>query len=462
MDGQPDTAKGKGRRLLVPICLTALLFMAAAVLLLLKASGSGDEAENVSPPEYAPPAAEMEATPPPRAEKPDDPVYDEILGALQSASHPDRDRPSNGPAPSGKADSPADAASELTLPSDHGPAPQSGETARDLGNAGTEPIREDADPAEDTGVTADDPETGRDAPDVEPPAGKKAEEETAGKETGRSEKEKTSGDASSGKAADGERKQEEASGRNAGAETDTRETPPADSGERKENVPRGTGAGETSDWVQASRMPDGAEIVNEKWTYTLTETAVSAEAELPGWVCSGSGWVESGSGTLSRCEDVSSFNPSHWVCAAVGASEEDMAGYETETAKRVTSGRTFGGYVYYHWMYACEDEAGPLVPARWRGGNSEGRSCTRFFAFLGGDYPAASLNGETVYLVSDRSSNAESGGSYYWFRQAYETCSYTDYVKEYRFTRTTEDLESETEVRPGNGISHVIHYVQYR
>lgn len=404
----------------------ALLCLLAAIFFFLKSCGgkSGKAADETEPSGAETRALPGEPSDPVSPVLPENPYYAEILSALQSKAEdnlPATEVPvpetSEDGAPSGPAEPAAPAAPVISLQS---------------GSAGGTPVKEETEnalqaPREESGGTESTAEenTGREENDSEEkvPEEKKPEEKTPEKkteETGSEEK------------------------MDPGTESESAKERPV------------------SGWVLASQMPAGSEIVNEKWVYDLTESSSSAETELEGWTRVGESWVECGSGTLSRCEDVSSFNPSHWICASVGATENDMAGYETETQKRLTSERVFGGYVYYHWMYSTEEAAGPLIPSRWRGGNSEGRSCTRFYAFMGGDYPAASLNGETVYLVGDRTSNADTGGSFYWYRQPYYSCSYTDYRKEFAYERTTRDLESAAEITAGNGISNVRHYVQYK
>lgn len=216
-----------------------------------------------------------------------------------------------------------------------------------------------------------------------------------------------------------------------------------------------------SGWVLRSQVPAGAEIREEKWIYDLKETMTSTESAQPGWTLTGEEWQESGSGSLNYCAERSLFLSSHWVAGMMVSSEKEMKGYEKDSVKRVTTDAAFAGYVYFHWIYPNEEEtAGPLIPNIERGMNSEGRACTSFYAFLGGDYPAASVNGESLYLVSDRSSQGESGGSYYWYRTPYQSCSYTDYVKSYSFERITADLEST--VKPqGAGVENLRHYVRY-
>ena len=216
-----------------------------------------------------------------------------------------------------------------------------------------------------------------------------------------------------------------------------------------------------SGWVLRSQVPAGAEIREEKWLYDLKETVTSTESARPGWTLTGEEWQETGSGSLNYCAERSLFLSSHWVAGMMVSSEKEMKGYEKDSVKRVTTDAAFAGYVYFHWIYPNEEEtAGPLIPNIERGMNSEGRACISFYAFLGGDYPAASVNGESLYLVSDRSSQGESGGSYYWYRTPYQSCSYTDYVKSYSFERITADLEST--VKPqGAGVENLRHYVRY-
>ena len=65
------------------------------------------------------------------------------------------------------------------------------------------------------------------------------------------------------------------------------------------------------------------------------------------------------------------------------------------------------------------------------------------------------------YHVTDRSSFADTQGSYWWYRMEYWTSTYTDYYKLFHYSKT-ENLESDTEVTAADGISNIQAWVRYR
>lgn len=226
-----------------------------------------------------------------------------------------------------------------------------------------------------------------------------------------------------------------------------------------------------SGWVLASDVPAGAQIVNEKWTYTKTTTTESRSTYLSGYTQTGSYWVKEGSGSRNYASFPSGFDTSHWIYQQFYTSPYDS--WETTTSKRTVS-NSWGGYVYWHWMYDCGGEGGGYraIYDRYGYGPTNNYLYKYFGAFTStsgytyygtGSY-CNNLN-MAVYWDTPYSSNADCQGTWFWFRFDYYTSSYTDYYKMFQYKKV-ENLESYSQVYAGTSgnvtISNVQHYVQYR
>lgn len=221
-----------------------------------------------------------------------------------------------------------------------------------------------------------------------------------------------------------------------------------------------------SDWVRASEVPADAEVLNQKWTYTETTNKESRETHLDGYNRTGSYWVQSGSGSQHYASFPGGFDTGNWHYQNFAKSVPYSA-YENETSRRDVSNH-WAGYVYWHWMYDTNGaNAYNRRPFYQRGYNSEnGYGYYNFYAWTSttnyGSVSHSGQSGWTWYEVKDsHTSNAESGGSYYWYRFDYYTSYYTDYYKMFQYQKV-ENKESFTEVRNGGSISNVQEWVQYR
>lgn len=224
----------------------------------------------------------------------------------------------------------------------------------------------------------------------------------------------------------------------------------------------------TSGWVLASELPEGAEVVNKKWSYTETTTTESKETSLDGYTQVGSYWVQSGSGSQKYSTAFpSGFDKSHSIYTSFAKSA--VAAYETETTKReVTNAWT--GYVYWHWMYDCGGGGGTQYRAIYnkKGTGPDNNYGYKYFgAFTSskGDYASDtgycnSLNIRN-YIIPERTKYADCQGSTRWFRFDYYTSTYTDYYKMFKYEKV-EEKESDTIVEEFANISNVQAWVQYR
>ncbi len=219
-----------------------------------------------------------------------------------------------------------------------------------------------------------------------------------------------------------------------------------------------------SGWVLASEMPSDAQVINQKWTYTLTTNTESTATSLSGYTQVGSYWVKSGSGSKNYATFPSGFETSHWIWQDF--SFNPYTASETTTTKREVS-NSWTGYVYWHWMYDCggANAGDRAIYNQYGYGSTNGYLYKYFGAFTSAtNYPSTNgycNNLGLSYYGTGRTSYADSQGSKYWFRFDYYTSSYTDYYKMFKYQKQ-EQKESSTEVTPSSTISNVQYYVQYR
>lgn len=232
---------------------------------------------------------------------------------------------------------------------------------------------------------------------------------------------------------------------------------------------------EVSGWILASEMPSDAQLVNEKWTYTETTTTESRETSLAGYTQIGSYWVKSSSGSFQYSDKFSTYAPgfdtSHSIYKTLNKSP--YSNYENETQKREVS-TSWAGYVYWHWMYDCGGAGAGNRAIYYQYGTSPTSMTNNNYKYqyFGAFLSATKFTEEGSnwsqndayyrwYRVTDRSSNADTQGSYWFYRFDYYTCSYTDYYKMFQY-RKVENKESATEIFASDTISNVQKWVQFR
>ena len=211
-----------------------------------------------------------------------------------------------------------------------------------------------------------------------------------------------------------------------------------------------------SDWVLASEVPAGAQIIDTKWTYTKTETTTSTSSSLSGWTQTGSTWKEIGSGTHYYGSFPSGFNTSDYRYTKYNGNA--ISSSENATTKRLVSTSSAYTYVYYHWCY-------PLG-----GYHSEGN---RLIGSYNGEYvPGGGY--ATIWECFESTTNStvceddncykftgNSTYSFWWHKVIVYKQTYVEYQKVYTYKKVTS-CTSETEVSNGGQISNVQKYVQYR
>ena len=207
-----------------------------------------------------------------------------------------------------------------------------------------------------------------------------------------------------------------------------------------------------SGWVLASEVPEGAEIVNKKWTYTLTENTTSTSASLSGWTQTSWEWKQTGSGTHYYASYPSGFSTSHWLYSYYNKSA--LSAYENTSTKRTVSSASFHTYIYWHWC---------------RGNDSlnlnNNRSISEVYTSTYNTFDAFE---SATWVAYDSAAQAYKyknasccGDSYWWNRFDVYKQTYVDYQKIYSFTKQTNH-ESATEVTATGSISNVQQWVQYR
>lgn len=224
-----------------------------------------------------------------------------------------------------------------------------------------------------------------------------------------------------------------------------------------------------SGWVLASNVPSGAQVVENKWTYTRTQTTESTNSSLSGWTPTGSYWNQIGSGSTNYASFPSGYDTNNTYYKNFAKSS--YGAYDDGNTKREVS-NSWAGYIYWHWMYDCGGANGSSTRAiyhKYGYGPDNGFLYQYFYAFASTNgnysYDKYYCNSQvlTNYIVSDqKTSNAECGGATRWFRFDYYTSSYVDYQKVYQYQKVTTGNESTTQVTDGGEISNVQHYVRYR
>jgi len=222
-----------------------------------------------------------------------------------------------------------------------------------------------------------------------------------------------------------------------------------------------------SDWVPINNMPSDGQIVNRKWTYTEKSYKDSRNEYESGYTLASSEWIWCGSNSRNYADFPSGFDTGNWYyqnwnSGAFGA-------YENNTSKRTVS-NSWSGYIYWHWMYDCGG-SNAYTRAIW---NQSGYcpANTYGYKYFGAfdsttNYGVQGYNqycnscGMTTYKVTDRPSNADSQGSYFWFRFDYYTSTYNDYYKLFHYYKE-DNKESYSQPQQSSTIYNITEWVQYR
>ena len=210
-------------------------------------------------------------------------------------------------------------------------------------------------------------------------------------------------------------------------------------------------------WVNATNLPSGAQVTDQKWSYTLRTNTESRETSLPGYTQYGSYWVKYNTGSFTySTEFPSGFDTSD----SIYTSMQKNAGVSSETTTAKTEVvNTWTGYVYWHWNYLL---ASPGHATNRYISNVKTSYYSHFAAFTDStNYGHKDKNGTVDpddYYV-DRGNTTDV--SWWWYRFNYYTCNYTDYYKMFQYYKT-ESKESTSDPTGGTGVSNVVKWVKYR
>lgn len=227
-----------------------------------------------------------------------------------------------------------------------------------------------------------------------------------------------------------------------------------------------------SGWTLASSVPSGAQVVENKWTYTRTQTTESTSSSKSGWTQTGSYWKETGRGSTNYASFPSGYDTGNYYYQNFAKSA--YSGHDNGSTKRVVS-NSWGGYIYWHWMYdvAYANRTDRTISHRsgyWdEYGNSGRGSYYQYFTAIASTVDCPYLNkyyccsqGLASYNCKSILTNTTHVGTPRFFRFEYYVSSYVDYQKMYQYKKVTTGNESSTAVSAGGEISNVQHYVRYR
>lgn len=227
-----------------------------------------------------------------------------------------------------------------------------------------------------------------------------------------------------------------------------------------------------SGWTLASSVPSGAQVVENKWTYTRTQTTESTSSSKSGWTQTGSYWKETGRGSTNYASFPSGYDTGNYYYQNFAKSA--YSGHDNGSTKRVVS-NSWGGYIYWHWMYdvAYANNTNRTISHRsgyWdEYGNSGRGSYYKYFTAIASTVDCPYLDkyyccsqGLASYNCKSILTNTDRVGTPRFFRFEYYVSSYVDYQKVYQYKKVTTGNESSTAVSAGGEISNVQHYVRYR
>lgn len=224
-----------------------------------------------------------------------------------------------------------------------------------------------------------------------------------------------------------------------------------------------------SGWVDPSQMPDGAAIVDTKWTYTRTENTESKDASMSGWTRIGSYWREFDSGFTNYATFPSGFDTTHAYYKSFA--KGPYTAYDNGAIKRVVN-NSRDGYIYWHWMYNVHYANRTDRAISSKSGIINGTGYWYFYAIKSKvDCPkldiyycnSQNIMGYNCHSILPASTSSTDGlGTPRFFRFECNISSYVDYEKIYQYQRITKDIDSPTEIAEGGEISNVKKLIKYR
>lgn len=227
-----------------------------------------------------------------------------------------------------------------------------------------------------------------------------------------------------------------------------------------------------SAWVSAADLPEGAEVVDRKWTYTQTYYTTSSSSSLSGWIKYNSSWYWSDYGGWSD-----------WVTWNPGASDSRYV--ETRTVE-ATNGYT--QYRYGRWTngstgHFCPYEGEKRYGGSWWVQYSDWYNSYLDLAQYVGYYCCSATSHEKYHNPNAKydhigytwSNNRYNWGHYLlggvkyfwqetrWIDPTYRTeYRYRDRYQIYTYYFYRNEYKESSSYPSGNNISNIQEYVQYR
>ena len=221
-----------------------------------------------------------------------------------------------------------------------------------------------------------------------------------------------------------------------------------------------------SDWVVAGNVPAGANVVDNKWTYTVTttETTWSRETALDGYSRTGNEkWEMTAQGSRDWATWIGDFRNE---TSNLNYGQPYVA-EETDTFKRDVENVSAGYYVYWHYTYPVAGQSNEThlfnrdisqYYGTWLSGRG---SCTLYKEFAS-SYLYPNRHGDAVCVGEGRGDAPIDYQCCVFWCEAVQRCNYTEYVKNFEYTKTTvESRESTTGEPSGDGVGNIQHLVRY-
>ena len=140
---------------------------------------------------------------------------------------------------------------------------------------------------------------------------------------------------------------------------------------------------------------------------------------------------------------------------------------ETDTFKRDVENVSAGYYVYWHYTYPVAGQSNEThlfnrdisqYYGTWLSGRG---SCTLYREFAS-SYLYPNRHGDAVCVGEGRGDAPIDYQCCVFWCEAVQRCNYTEYVKNFEYTKTTvESRESTTGEPSGNGVGNIQHLVRY-
>lgn len=203
----------------------------------------------------------------------------------------------------------------------------------------------------------------------------------------------------------------------------------------------------TSDWVLESALPEGASVVDQKWTYDLTSKTSSSSSSMSGWTkydTKRTGWGATQGPVYS--------NPSN------GSRNVWSEQYETSSTPH-----------YNYYRYAAQEYGGQSSPG-WQNDKQNAYYYTTDSELqYGGESTSSGVtvswykmwNGSKYFAVYKCGTGYNTGGTYVTYTHTYGTRWYYQEPVYTYYYKKTEAKESSTEVKTSDSISNVQKYVKY-